>query len=596
MMVSNTVVLVRIKYNSILSTVGQKILTNSDISGVIPSGTAVQNLRTSVLGDTLTRDGYHLSYGIGRYTAALTWIAYITGCDVDKITATPSEYPEVAASLDYIKDAVKKAIANPYEVTESAYPKPETPEPEAPEKLLNTTLSSLSASDRAYLTANGFDPERYMILDLDVACNLFYNSTHSTKYAERETQSTTSSQYMKWWSTQVLSKNELINGSIIRVDNGTKYRPDGWIDMKKNSSRPNTIDVETDNYYVLVDDAWWGDYNYRGFNIGRVGGGAYTDADYEIYAKDPETRTFKIYIPIVKRAELTAEDRTYLQSQGLNPDLYQVLDYDYLLDYHYNSSLRGAVASKSTGAQAYKFVALEIMSRYDLTLGSIIRLTGTNHNYRPDGWLDFSEKYTGTRPATVSPAKTVVDAAWWGNFAYRGINVQNKGATADSPVTDADAYAIRIYVPIGNVNGLSDDDIAYLRALGLDPSEYKLLDLEIAYNAYYNSNTGFGQYNDKSTSSNYQKFLATQVFSKDDLTDGSVIRINDGYKYRPEGWVDLSTLNAKADRPANVSTSAVIIDSDWWGDFNYRGFNITKNSGKITLEEGENFKIYVKIK
>ncbi len=583
-------------YNSIVNTVKSKILTNSDISGVIPSGTAVQNLRTSVLGDTLTRDGYHLSHGIGRYTAALTWIAYITGCDVDKITATPSEYPEVAASLDYIKDAVKKAIAKPYEVTESAYPKPETPEPEAPEKLLNTTLSSLSEGDRAYLTANGFDPDGYMLLDLDAACNLFYNSTHSTKYAERETQATTSNQYMKWWSTQILSKNELINGSIIRVDNGTKYRPEGWIDMKKNSTRPNTVDVKTDNYYVLVDDAWWGDYNYRGFNIGKVGGGSFTDADYETYAKDSETRTFKIYIPIVKRAELTAEDRQYLESQGLNPDLYQVLDFEYLLDHHYNSSLRGAVAAKSTGAQAYKFAALEIMSRYDLTLGTVIRLTGTNHNYRPDGWLHFSEKYTGTRPATVSAVKTVVDAAWWGDFAYRGINLQNRGATADSPVSDADVSLIRIYVPIVNINGLSDDDIAYLKSLGLDPTEYKVLDLEIAYNAYYNSSTGFGQYNDKSTSSNYQKFLATQVFSKSDLTDGSVIRIKSGYKYRPDGWVDLSTKTPKEDRPANVSTETVIIDDAWWGDFNYRGFNIAKSSGTITLEEGENFKIYVKIK
>ena len=583
-------------YNSILSTVQEKILTNPDISGVIPSGTAVQNLRTSVLGDTLTRDGYHLSLGIGRYTAALTWIAYITGCDIDKITETPSSYPEVATSLDYIKDAVKKAIAKPYEVTESAYPKTEEPEPEAPEKLLNTTLSSLSASDRAYLTANGFDPEKYMLLDLDVACNLFYNSSHSTKYAERETQATTSNQYMKWWSTQILSKNELITGSIIRVDSGTKYRPEGWIDMQKNSTRPGTIDVKTDNYYVIVDDEWWGDYNYRGFNIGKVGGGAFTDSDYETYAKNSETRTFKIYIPIVKRAELTAEDRTYLQSQGLNPDLYQVLDFEYLLDYHYNSSTRGATASKSSGNVAYKYIALELMSRYDLTLGTIIRFTGTNHNYRPDGWANYSTKYTGTRPTAVSTAKTVVDVAWWGDFAYRGINLQNRGGTADNPVSDADVSLIRIYVPIGNVNGLSDDDIAYLISLGLDPNDYKLLDLEIAYNAYYNSNTGFGQYNDKSTSSNYQKFLATQMFSKSDLPDGSVIRINSGYKYRPDGWVDLSTKTPKEDRPANVSTSAVIIDSAWWGDFNYRGFNIARSSGTITLEEGENFKIYVKIK
>ncbi|MBR1511026.1 MAG: DUF4886 domain-containing protein [Bacteroidales bacterium] len=43
--------------------------------GVIPSGTAVQNARKTYLGDTLTRDGFHLSYGLGRYLAAATYYA-----------------------------------------------------------------------------------------------------------------------------------------------------------------------------------------------------------------------------------------------------------------------------------------------------------------------------------------------------------------------------------------------------------------------------------------------------------------------------------------------------------------------------------------
>ena len=104
-------------YKSIVSAVKEHILTNSDISGVIPSGTAIQNLRTSPLGDTLTRDGYHMSYGIGRYTVALTWLAAITGYDIDEITATPTSYPEVAENVDYIKEAVRGALENPYSVT-----------------------------------------------------------------------------------------------------------------------------------------------------------------------------------------------------------------------------------------------------------------------------------------------------------------------------------------------------------------------------------------------------------------------------------------------------------------------------------------------
>ena len=108
-------------YNAIVSTLRSTVLTNSNIKGFIPVGTAIQNLRTSDLGDTLTRDGYHLSNGIGRYTAALTWFAALTGCSVDGVTATPEAYPEVATYLDHIKDAVKNAISAPFEITVSAY-------------------------------------------------------------------------------------------------------------------------------------------------------------------------------------------------------------------------------------------------------------------------------------------------------------------------------------------------------------------------------------------------------------------------------------------------------------------------------------------
>ena len=39
---------------------------------VVPSGTAIQNARTSYIGDNFNRDGYHLNE-LGKYTAASTW-------------------------------------------------------------------------------------------------------------------------------------------------------------------------------------------------------------------------------------------------------------------------------------------------------------------------------------------------------------------------------------------------------------------------------------------------------------------------------------------------------------------------------------------
>ena len=65
-------------YNAIVDAVDKA----ADLIGVdiiIPVGTAVQNARTSFIGDHLTRDGYHLSPTIGRFIASCTWYCRLTG-------------------------------------------------------------------------------------------------------------------------------------------------------------------------------------------------------------------------------------------------------------------------------------------------------------------------------------------------------------------------------------------------------------------------------------------------------------------------------------------------------------------------------------
>ena len=49
---------------------------------LVPCGTAIQLARQTKLGDTLCRDGYHLNYTYGRYTAACVWYEILTGKDV----------------------------------------------------------------------------------------------------------------------------------------------------------------------------------------------------------------------------------------------------------------------------------------------------------------------------------------------------------------------------------------------------------------------------------------------------------------------------------------------------------------------------------
>ena len=49
---------------------------------ILPCGLAIQLARQTKLGDTLCRDGYHLNYVYGRYTAACVWYEFLTGKDV----------------------------------------------------------------------------------------------------------------------------------------------------------------------------------------------------------------------------------------------------------------------------------------------------------------------------------------------------------------------------------------------------------------------------------------------------------------------------------------------------------------------------------
>ena len=55
----------------------RKVTKLTGIKFVIPSGTAVQNARTTSLEKFMTRDGFHLSKEHGRYVAACTWFEKI---------------------------------------------------------------------------------------------------------------------------------------------------------------------------------------------------------------------------------------------------------------------------------------------------------------------------------------------------------------------------------------------------------------------------------------------------------------------------------------------------------------------------------------
>lgn len=108
-------------YGKIVDLLDIKIKTLPQINLIIPSGTAIQNARTSFVGDTLTRDGFHLSDPLGRYIAGLMYFKSITGFEVSPTTITFK--PEgVSEALQLLAmEVVNQAYLEPYQVTQSMY-------------------------------------------------------------------------------------------------------------------------------------------------------------------------------------------------------------------------------------------------------------------------------------------------------------------------------------------------------------------------------------------------------------------------------------------------------------------------------------------
>ncbi len=102
-------------YQAIADAVKKAAKVNK-IKIVIPSGTAIQNARTSFIGDHLNRDGYHLDVKVGRYTAACTWFERIFKHNVVGNPYAPEGLDEARKTV--AQQAAHAAVKHPYKVTD----------------------------------------------------------------------------------------------------------------------------------------------------------------------------------------------------------------------------------------------------------------------------------------------------------------------------------------------------------------------------------------------------------------------------------------------------------------------------------------------
>ncbi len=263
-------------YNMIISANKNKILTNGSFYKIIPSGTAVQNTRTSFIGDTLTRDGYHLSNNIGRYIAALTWFAEITRLPLDTMTFNPAPKEITEEHVIAIREAVENAIEKPFEITESQYKK-------------NKHNSSINdpvtyASDKILAADKGINLDNYTFLEYTFRVNSYWNSTSRNTIT-----SASSAQNNKFICVDKrYTREELPLNSIIICDLGWNYRPEAWANQMDNAT---VRGVNTTANFTVIDAAWWGSNHYFSFNISK--------ADSSDISQNfaQAAKHFRIYIP-----------------------------------------------------------------------------------------------------------------------------------------------------------------------------------------------------------------------------------------------------------------------------------------------------------
>jgi len=122
-------------YQGSINSTMKYVVPRTDYDRIIPSGTAIQNARTSYFGETLSRDTYHLN-NLGGTIAGYGLYAVITGQEITEINldivkasntngiggAAKINTPFTEEDKLVIMESVNNALKNPFGVTESKHP------------------------------------------------------------------------------------------------------------------------------------------------------------------------------------------------------------------------------------------------------------------------------------------------------------------------------------------------------------------------------------------------------------------------------------------------------------------------------------------
>ncbi len=137
-----------------------------------------------------------------------------------------------------------------------------------------------------------------------------------------------------------------------------------------------------------------------------------------------------------------------LAANNLKFEDYEVLELSPVMHSFWNStdgSKHSTIinAANNTATNHVNFWTTSVFENAEIPAGSLL-VVKEGYQYRPDGWQNFGEKNTSTRPGNVKDALTTIDTAWYSNFTSRAFNISRVDGTA---VTEADLGTFVVLVP-----------------------------------------------------------------------------------------------------------------------------------------------------
>ncbi len=391
-------------YLDIASAVMSKIATNSDFSKIIPIGSAVENIRTSLVGDIVCADdGRRLEEHLGRFLAGLTLVQGITGLDIWQCEWTPENVPFAWQVISM--ESASNATEHPFAITTSQHTDPET-------SLLYDTENTDAASG---------NPDYARIFPKWTIGGYWFCTSDTP-----DTPVTAANNSPYYWCTPRYTRSNLPVGSIVQVSSGYKYRFEGWKTSGTNTRGP----IKTGSYTVTAAD--WSGYRYRGFNVSS------TTADVNITSKSIEDmdEIFRIYYPVGA-------------SKLNNAAKYVRCRYSFEREQYWHathSSYWNERVTEFMESRATQYICTPQYTREQLPVGSIIYIDDA-WRYRPDCW-NGEACWTEVRPHMIHENYTQISSDFWTDVTKRAFNVSRDDVDYVSNYTDEEILnCFRIYIP-----------------------------------------------------------------------------------------------------------------------------------------------------